>query len=71
MFLRSGDFDSASPEVIGPWMDIVRRLHPREVMAYTLDRPAPAEGLQKFTVEEMRTLLQPLIDEGYKIQIKG
>ena len=71
MFLKSKDFDSSSPEVLNGWMDIVRLLKPREVMAYTIDRPTPEEGLQKFTVEEMRALVQPLIDEGFKIQIKG
>lgn len=71
MFLKSKDFDSSSPEVLNGWMDIVRLLKPREVMVYTIDRPTPEEGLQKFTVEEMRRLVQPLIDEGYLIQIKG
>ncbi len=71
MFLRSKDFDSSSPEVLNGWMDIVRLLRPREVMVYTIDRPTPEEGLQKFTVDEMRRLVQPLIDEGFVIQIKG
>ena len=71
MFLRSADFDTSSREVLLPWMDIVRRVHPREIMVYTIDRPTPAEGLQKFTEAEMRVLVQPLIDEGFNIQIKG
>ena len=71
MFLRSSDFDSSSPEVLLPWMDLVRQMRPREIMVYTIDRPTPAEGLQKFTVEQMRALVQPLIDEGFNIQIKG
>ncbi|MBR4786940.1 MAG: radical SAM protein [Bacteroidales bacterium] len=71
MFLKSNDFDSSSPEVLSGWMDIVRTLKPREVMVYTIDRPTPAEGLQKFTVEEMRALLEPLFAEGFTIQIKG
>ena len=71
MFLRSKDFDSSSPEVLNGWMDIVRTLKPREIMVYTIDRPTPEEGLQKFTVEEMRRLVQPLIDDGFVIQIKG
>ncbi len=71
MFLKSKDFDSSSPEVLNGWMDIVRLLKPREVMVYTIDRPTPEEGLQKFTVEEMCRLVQPLIDEGFLIQIKG
>ena len=65
------DFDSSRPEVLDGWMDIVRRLRPREVMVYTIDRPTPAQGLEKFTVEEMTALVQPLIDEGFRLQIKG
>ena len=71
MFLKSKDFDSSSPEVLNGWMDIVRLLKPREVMAYTIDRPTPEEGLQKFTVEEMSAFLKPLIEEGFNLQIKG
>jgi len=71
MFLKSRDFDSSSPEVLNGWMDIVRLLKPREIMVYTIDRPTPEEGLQKFTVDEMCRLVQPLMDEGFAIQIKG
>lgn len=70
MFLKAPGFDTSSPEVIGPWMDIVRRLRPREVMVYTLDRPAPQQGLVKFTYAQMQALVEPLIEEGFKIQIK-
>jgi wyosine [tRNA(Phe)-imidazoG37] synthetase (radical SAM superfamily) len=71
MFLKSPDFDSSSPEVLDGWMDLVRQLKPREIMVYTLDRPAPAQNLEKFTVEEMTALVKPLLDEGFKIQIRG
>ena len=71
MFLKSKYFDSSSPEVLDGWMDIVRLLKPREVMAYTIARPTPEEGLQKFTVEEMQAFLEPLIQEGFIFQIKG
>lgn len=71
MFLKSRDFDSSSPEVLEGWMNIVRELKPREIMVYTIDRPTPQEGLQKFSEEEMRKLVRPLIDEGFEVQIKG
>ena len=71
MFLKASGFDSSSPEVLEGWMDIVRRLKPREVMVYTIDRPTPEQGLEAFTVDQMRTLVKPLIDEGFKIDIKG
>ena len=71
MFLKGAGYDSASPEVMEGWMSIVRRLKPRLVMAYSLDRPAPQEGLVKFTETEIRNLVQPLLDEGFNIQIRA
>ena len=73
MMLRSAEygFDSASPEVLDGWMRIVRLLRPREIMVYTIDRLTPAQGLEKFSVDEMTRLVQPLLDEGFRIQIKG
>lgn len=53
------------------WMDIVRRLRPRKVMVYTIDRPAPMKGLGKVSAAKMSELLQPLADEGFDIQING
>lgn len=71
MFLKSDDFDSSAPQVLNGWMNIVRALHPREIMVYTIDRPTPQEGLKKFTPEEMRHLVAPIIQEGFQVQIKG
>ena len=71
MFLRAPGFDSSSPEVLDGWMSIVRELKPRSVMVYTIDRQTPMEGLQKFSADEMRRLVKPLLDEGFDIQIRG
>jgi hypothetical protein len=40
-------------------------------MVYTIDRQTPDESLKKYTIEQMTTFVQPLLDEGFKIQIKG
>ena len=71
MFLRSPDFDSSSPEVLDGWKAIVRDLRPRKIMVYTLDRPTPMQGLEKFSVERMHSLVADLIEEGFDIDIKG
>lgn len=71
MFLKCDGFDSSSPEFLQGWMDIVRTLRPREVMVYTIDRETPQKGLIRFSSDEMRRLVQPLIDEGVQIQIRG
>ena len=69
MFLRGPGWESA--QWVKEWMDMVRELRPREVMVYTIDRPTPASGLEKYTEQQMRELVQPLLDEGFTIQIKG
>lgn len=71
MFLRGNGFDSSSPQVLNGWMEIVREIKPREIMVYTIDRETPMAGLKKISADEMKNLVQPLIDEGYKIQIRG
>ena len=69
MFLKAESFSSG--DWVAQWMDIVRRLSPREIMVYTIDRQTPQKGLEKYSVDEMRELVRPLIEEGFKIQIKG
>lgn len=69
--LRGNGFDSSRREVVEPMMDIVRLLKPREWMVYTIDRATPMQGLEKFLPHEMKALVQPVIDEGFKVQIKG
>ena len=71
MFLKSPDFDTAARPDLDRWMGIVRELKPREVMVYTIDRETPDKSLAKYTEEEMRSMVQPLIDEGFKVQIRG
>lgn len=71
MFLRMPGFDWDAPGILDAWMDIVRHLHPRQVMAYTIDRPTPMPGLAKISPEELEAMLRPLIDEGFKVDIYG
>jgi len=69
MFLRGPGWETA--QWTEAWMDLVRQLKPREIMVYTIDRETPMKGLGKYTVEEMRTLVHPLLEEGFHILIKG
>lgn len=71
MFLKFPLFDTASGKNLPGWMDIVRRLKPREIMVYTLDRETPEKDLEKYSVEEMTAMVQPLIDEGFFVQVRG
>ena len=63
--------DCTNPEHCQAWRELVRELKPREIMMYTIDRETPAQNLQKVTVGQMTEIAQPLLDEGFNIQIKG
>lgn len=71
MFLKSPDFDTAAPGPLEAWRNIVRELRPRQVMVYTIDRETPDKSLGKYTVGEMTAFVQPLIDEGFDVQVRG
>ena len=63
-------FDSGAPEVLEPWMDIVRTLRPRLVQVYSIDRPTPSQDLEKYSTDDMRRLTAPLLQEGFQVQYR-
>lgn len=71
MFLKSDDFDSLEPQMLAKWMNIVREIKPRLIMAYTIARPTPQSGLSAYSAAQIREALKPLEDEGFKIQINA
>ena len=75
MFLKGVEngveIDCTCKEHVEAWQNLVRELAPREVMMYTIDRETPAKNLQKVSVEEMEAIASPLVNEGFKIQIRG
>ena len=75
MFLRGTidgtEIDMTSWELVDGWLGLVRELNPREVMAYTIDRETPLQGLQKVLPDELQRITAPLVDHGYKVIISG
>lgn len=77
MFLKPLDASENLPDFeadaaqLEAWKNIVRRLHPRQVMVYTLDRPAPDAALEKLPFSTIQSLLQDLKEEKFNIQINA
>ena len=49
-------FNNAAEPHLSLWIDVIKRLHPRKVMIYSLDRNTPAQGLEKISVEALREI---------------
>lgn len=71
MFLRYGETDLTHGDCLDRWMDLVREVRPREIMAYTIDRETPDKNLSKCTAAEIGEYVEPLRREGFNIQIRG
>jgi hypothetical protein len=49
-----------------PWLEAVKKIVPREVMIYTIDRETPQDGLSKATKEELDRIVALLQESGIK-----
>ncbi|MBQ5662995.1 MAG: radical SAM protein [Bacteroidaceae bacterium] len=56
--------DNTGDEYVLPWLQTVKKIAPREVMIYTVDRETPQQGLQKATREELDRIVELLRNEG-------
>lgn len=60
MFLRGTcegvKVDNTTEREVAAWLQIVERLHPRQVMVYSLDRPAPYATLEKVPREDLEAI---------------
>jgi hypothetical protein len=56
--------DNTGDEYVLPWLETVKKIAPREVMIYTIDRETPQEGLQKATREELDRIVALIKDAG-------
>jgi len=53
-------FNNISEPHISLWLNIVKELHPKKVMIYSLDRNTPAQGLEKIPMEELKKIVEKL-----------
>ena len=68
MFLKGlsegSDVDNTGEAYVGPWLEAVKYIQPREVMIYTIDRETPDHDLLKATHEELDAIRDRVIAAG-------
>ena len=75
MFLR-GSFkgqtvDNTTEEEVSAWLELVKKLNPREVMIYTIDRETPAKELVKAPIEVLNEIAERVKQLGIKTNVAG
>lgn len=62
--------DNTSHEEVTALIEAYRRIRPREIMLYSIDRSTPEENLQKVELEELRAIASRIEKEsGVKVQV--
>ena len=68
MFMKgkTGNFnvDNTGDEYVMPWLEVVKRIAPQQVMIYTIDRETPDHDLRKATHEELDHIVDLVKAEG-------
>ena len=63
--------DNTTSEELEAWYKAVRRLRPKQIMIYVIDRQTPEPSLQKISCEEMERIAAPLRAEGFEVLVSA
>lgn len=71
MLVKGPVVDNTTPEALDAWRKVVRELHPREVMLYSVERDTPVAGIERVDADFLAQVAAPLVAEGFNIQINA
>jgi Fe-S oxidoreductases len=75
MFLRGQyqgrSIDNTVEAEVAAWLELVQKLTPKEIMIYTLDREAPAKGLEKVGLAPLEAIATRARALGFSVQVSG
>jgi wyosine [tRNA(Phe)-imidazoG37] synthetase (radical SAM superfamily) len=60
-------FNNAADPHLSLWVDVVKQLHPKKVMIYSLDRGTPAQGIEKIPMEELQGIVRRVQEFGVEV----
>ncbi|MBQ2441697.1 MAG: radical SAM protein, partial [Paludibacteraceae bacterium] len=62
-------FDNTTPNELQAWYEAVKKTNPKQIMVYAIDRQTPVKTIEKLTFEEIQSLVLPLQEQGFDVQI--
>lgn len=65
-FVNGVNLNNTDDTYVKPWLETIKKIRPREVMIYTIDRETPQQELEKATREELDRIVELLENEGIK-----
>ena len=61
--------DNTGDAYVTPWLEALQRIHPEQVMIYTIDRATPVTGLEKATPDELNAIAERVKSMGFPVSV--
>lgn len=62
---------NVSKEDFGEYIELLKKIRPKYVMLYAIDRATPEKDLEKLTVDELELYAQQIRNEGIDVKVYG
>ncbi len=63
--------DNTTDKEVSEWLELVKEIRPKEVMIYTIARDTPATGLEKVSLNELKSIASRVEALGIPVQVSG
>lgn len=60
---------NCAPIYVNPWLEAIRKINPRQVMIYTIDRETPSPLLQKASHDQLDSIAHQLQEMGIAVSV--
>ena len=61
--------DNTGDTYVTPWLEALKRIRPKQVMIYTIDRATPVTGLEKATPDELNAIAERVKSMGFPVSV--
>ena len=62
---------NVSDEDFGEYIELLKKIRPKYVMLYAIDRTTPEKDLEKLSVDELEIYAQKIRNEGIDVKVYG
>lgn len=63
--------DNTTDAEVDAWLDLIRKISPKQVMIYTIARDTPSDNLEKVSADDLEKIAVKVRAAGFDVQVSG
>jgi len=63
--------DNTTEREISPWIELLKKIKPSQIMIYTIARDTPIDTLEKVSLHELNVIAKQVKSAGFDVQVSG